>query len=94
MATQRVIVRLLVDFVTGNAKNQAIIFRALPLLRGLMGPLVLPPWPAADFTEEQKAQVGQAPPRSAPTERQLMQPCSRPTPPFFLLYVCEEKSFW
>ena len=55
VATMRRSVELLILFVTGNFKNQLLIYRsALPQLTALVGPLKMPNWPGhdTDFTEE------------------------------------------
>ena len=58
--TLRRCMRLLVQFVRANKKNQHLVFKAaLPQLTALMGPLLLPPFPYHDkeFTEEHYASM-------------------------------------
>jgi hypothetical protein len=54
VTTQRALVAVTIDFVKHNAKNQALLFKSLPLLRQQMGPLKLPPWPGPDLPPEQQ----------------------------------------
>jgi len=58
---QRALINVLITFVKGNAKNQAVVIKFLPILRKHLGPLKLPDNYPDDFIDVHKAQLVESP---------------------------------